>query len=463
MAKGLRMRWGAVSLLLAALAAPGWASAAPRRNVVLMIADGFGPQHLEATRLFSERVLHRPLCMVEVMKRGATGVLVNETADAIVTESAAAATQLATGRLANARVLSSSPDPAPAGTPFPTILELAQERGMRTGLVTTSGITDATPGAFAAHLPDRSAEDEVAAQELAHRVDVLMGGRKEFFQPRWTRGSGRKDERDLMDEARQAGYSVVESEEQLGRVQGGKVLGLFSQGNMAYELERAGTGQPSLAAMTAKTLALLAPGRRGFFAMIEGGRIDHAAHVNDAAAAIRDAVAFDEAVCVALEFQRRNPGTLLLVTSDHETGGMALIGHSKESAGKGYVGPDLAAIARARISLSTLVGQLGDAPSAAAVQEKVRDALGVELTEAEAQVVLDDTVRKLDPASYGSGRMVHTLAFVLRPHLRVAFSTGTHTASPLFVSGVGPGSGRLVGFHHNTDVFAVMKAALPGR
>jgi alkaline phosphatase len=451
-------------LALSVLVAPGWAPARAeaRRNVILMIADGFGPQHFEATWLFSERVLHRPLCMAEVMRRGATGVMVNDTADAVVTESAAAATQMATGRRATARVLSISPDPAPAGTPFETILELAQKRAMRTGLVTTSGITDATPGAFAAHVLDRGAEGEVAAQELSHGVDVLMGGRKEFFQPRWASGSARKDERDLLDEAREAGYSVVENEEQLERVAGGKVLGLFSHGNMAYELERAGSGQPSLAAMTSKALALLSGGRGGFFAMIEGGRIDHAAHSNDAATAIREGVAFDEAVCRALEFQRRHPETLLVVTSDHETGGMALIGNGKESAGKSYLGIDLQAIARARVSLETLVGQLGETPSAARVQEKVRDGLGIELTEAEAQAVLDDPIHALDPANYG-GKRIHSLAFVLRPYLRVAFSTQTHTASPLFVYGLGPGSRRLVGFHHNTDLFEVMKAALPGR
>jgi alkaline phosphatase len=109
--------------------------------------------------------------------------------------------------------------------------------------------------------------------------------------------------------------------------------------------------------MTVKTLEVLASNPRGFFAMIEGGRIDHAAHRNDAAATIQDALAFDEAVGAALDFQRRNPNTLLIVTADHETGGMALIGYSKDS--KEYIGIDLTAIQKARASFEVLADELG--------------------------------------------------------------------------------------------------------
>lgn len=452
-----RVRQLSLVVFTALLLVPGAARARGHRNVILMIGDGFGPQHFGATWLYSDRVLGRELCMVEVMQRGHTGYVVNDTADAIVTESAAAASQMATGQRAIARVLSVAPD----GTPYKTVLEIAQESGMATGLVTTSGITDATPGAFAAHLLNRNWEDKVAEQELAHGVDVLMGGRKEFFLPRSVAGSKRTDERDLTAEAQAAGYTVVQDAEALSQVTHGKVLGLFSFGNMAYELDRQGTTQPSLAAMTTKALRLLSRGHRGFFAMIEGGRIDHAAHRNDAAGVIRDALAFDEAVCVALEFQRRNPDTLLLITSDHETGGMALIGHSKESPATGnYVGIDLDAISRAKVSLESLFQQLGTPSSPAVIQDGVREALGIEITDAEAQLVFDDVMRSLDPANYSQARYVHTLAFVLRPYLRVAFSTGTHTASPLFAYGVGPGSPWLVGFHHNTELFGIIRAAM---
>ncbi len=402
MAGWTRARRAVAGLLAAALLAPapacagGHGDAGEHRDVILMIADGLGPQHLAAARIVSERVLDRPLCMAEVMRSGRTGYLLNDTADAIVTDSAAAATQMATGQRAIPRVLSMSPEPPPAGTVYRTILEIAQARGMATGLVTTSGITDATPGAFAAHVLDRGREAEVAEQELAHRVDVLMGGRRAFFLPRSAEGSRRGDERDLLAEARGAGYAVVEDERGLRQVTRGSVLGLFSLGDMAFEQARAGTGQPSRATMAEKALALLARGDRGFFVMIEGGRIDHAAHASDAADVVGDALAFDEAVCAARAFQRRHPEALLIVTSDHETGGLAIVGGGQDGAA----------------------------------------------------LVPDPAGRNVPPE-------------VAR--LRVVFATGGHTASPVMVYGVGPGSDRLAGLHHNTELFEIMEAALSGR
>ena len=341
-------------------------------------------------------------------------------------------------------------------TPCQTVLELAKVKGMATGLVTTSGITDATPAAFAAHVPHRSDEASVAAQQLQVGVDVLMGGRKQFFLPE-AQGGKRKDGRNLLDEARGAGYAVVGTASELQSASGGKILGLFNMGNMAFEIDRGKTAEPSLAEMAAKTLAVLAMNPKGFFVMIEGGRIDHAAHRNDAAATIRDTLAFDEAVGVALDFQRRNPDTLLIVTADHETGGMALIGHSKDS--QEYVGIDLSAIQKAQTSMELIVEELGKTPTPEKVREAVKRHLAIQITEDEAKVVADDTIRKLDPKNYSYARL-HSLALVLRPYLRVGWASQTHTASPLFAFGSGPGSEELVGFRHNTELFRIMKAAL---
>jgi alkaline phosphatase len=441
--------------------APQMAARGGARNVILMIADGFGPQHFGAAWLYSDRILHRPLCMVRLMNQGHTGYMVNDTADAIATESAAAASQMATGIKADVRVISMSPKPEPDGAPITTILEIAQEQGMSTGLVTTSGITDATPAAFAAHVLNRTSEDKIAVQELEHKVDVLMGGRRQYFLPKSASGSKRTDERDLIYEAERAGYSVVGTSKELDNVKDGRVLGLFSLGNMAYELERKSTQQPSLAEMAAKTFALLEKNPKGFFAMIEGGRIDHAAHWNDVAGVIHDSLAFDDAVCVALDFQRRHPNTLLIVASDHETGGMVLIGNSKASLASGnYAGIDLDAISKVKMSMETLIIKMGKSKSSATIRALVKQGLSIELTKAEAKTVVKDPIRKLDPANYSLAKYAHSLAFVLRPYFRVGFDTSTHTASPLFVFGAGPNASRLEGFHHNTDLFPIMKDAI---
>jgi len=448
-----RLRTIALLLVVGILLLPATGLAAQAKNIILMIGDGMGPSHFGAAWLYSNRILGKELRMVEVMKSGRTAYVVNDTADAIVTESAAAATQIACGVRVPARAVGMGPD---GKTPCQTVLELAKAKGMATGLVTTSGITDATPAAFAAHVPHRSDEVSVAAQELQFGVDVLMGGRKQFFLPE-AQGGKRKDGRNLLDEARGAGYAVVSTASELQSASGGKILGLFNMGNMGFEIDRAKTAEPSLAEMAAKTLAVLAMNPKGFFVMIEGGRIDHAAHRNDAAATKNDTLAFDEAVGVALDFQRLNPDTLLIVTADHETGGMALIGHSKDS--KEYVGIDLSAIQKAQTSMELIVEELGKTPTPEKIREVVKRHLAVEITEDEAKIVANDTIRKLDPSNY-SYATLHSLAFVLRPYLRVGWASQTHTASPLFAFGSGPGSEELVGFRHNTELFRIMKAAL---
>jgi alkaline phosphatase len=453
MNKPSRIRTIVLLLVVGILLLPISGLAAQTKNIILLIGDGMGPSQFGAGWLYCNRILGKELRMVELMKSGRTAYMVNDTADAIVTESAAAATQIACGVKVPARTVSMGSD---GKIHCKTVLELAKDKGMATGLVTTSGITDATPAAFAAHVPHRSDEVSVAAQELQAGVDVLLGGRKQFFLPE-AAGGKRKDGRDLTEEARRAGYAVVGTAGELKQATGSKILGLFNMGNMAYEIDRAKTSEPSLAEMTAKTLEVLSKNPKGFFAMIEAGRIDHAAHRNDAAGTIREVLAFDDAVGVALEFQQKNPDTLIIVTADHETGGMALIGHSKDS--KEYIGIDLSAIQKAQASFEIILDELGKNPTPEKIRDVVKKYTAIEITEEEAKMVANDTIRKLDPQNY-SYATLHSLAFVLRPYLRVGWGSQTHTASPLFAFGSGPGSEELVGFRHNTELFRMMKTAL---
>ena len=430
-------------LLLGILVTQAGCLGSQARNIILMIGDGMGPSQIGAAWNYSTRVQGKELYMVEVMKSGRTAYITNDNAGAIVTESAAAATQIATGVRVTAGVVAMSPD---GKTPLKTIMELAKDKRMGTGLVTTSEITDATPAAFAAHVAHRSDEASVALQQLHLGVDVLLGGGKRFFLPE-TMGGKRKDGRDLLEGSRRAGYTVVGTASEFQQANSGKILGLFTMGNMAYEIDRGKTAEPSLADMTAKTLEVLARNPKGFFVMIEGGRIDHAAHRNDAAGTIRDVLAFDDAVGVALDFQKRNPDTLLIVTADHETGGMAVVGN------------DLSAIQKAQASLEVILNELGNSPTPEMIRDAVKRHLGIELREAEAKVLADDTIRKPGLKNY-KNVSIHSLALVLRPYLGVSWASQTHTASPLFAFGSGPGSEEVVGFRHNTELFRIMKSAL---
>ncbi len=417
------------------------------KNIILMIGDGMGPAHVGIAHLYATKHLGRSLVMTEVMDKGRTAYMVNDTADSTVTESAAAATQMATGVRITARSISMGP----GGKVLKTILEIAKEKGKSAGLVTTSGITDATPAGFIAHVAHRSAEAEIADQMVKSGVQVLFGGRKAFFLPAGEKGL-RNDGRNLIDEARQNGYAVVESGEEMKAVRARKVLGLFSSGNMRFEIDRRESKQPSLAEMTAKALEVLDQNPRGFFLMAEAGRIDHASHHHDIAALISDMLAFDKAIKVAYDFQKAHPDTLLIITADHETGGVAVVPHSPTS--KEYEGMNFEAISKIKASHEIWGKELARDPAPEKIKEVFKKYFDIDLRDQEVALIKNHTLKDLD-----SRHFRNSIGFALRLYHRIGWATDTHTASPVFLWGVGPGSEKIRGWRHNTELFGIMKDA----
>jgi len=367
--------------------------AAQAKNIILMIGDGMGPAHVHIAWVYTTRQLGKNLVMTEVMDNGRTAYMVNDTADSTVTESAAAAVQMATG----VKVLAKSVGIGPDGKVLKTILEMAKEKGKATGLVTTSGITDATPAGFVAHVEHRSEEEKIADQLVKSDVNILFGGRKEFFLPQSEKGR-RKDGRNLLKDARENGYLVVETAEEMKKADGKKILGLFNQSNMLFEIDRKGSTEPSLAEMTTKALEVLSKKEQGFFLMVEGGRIDHAAHYYDIGSVISDTLAFDEAVKVAYDFQKANSDTLLIITADHETGGLVVLPYTPTS--KEYEGINLEAISKIKGSFSRRNRELGDNPSPEKIKEVIKNYYDIDLTEDQVKVIQENPLKKLDPRHF---------------------------------------------------------------
>jgi len=282
----------------------------PIKNVILLIGDGMALVHIAATRtlvLGAQGRLHIELIPV-------TGIIDHYAADEFVSGSAATATSLATGYKTNGGMIGVLPD----STPALSILEAAQDKGMATGLVATVTITHATPAAFAAHVLDRDLEDQIAEQLLKSKVNVLLGGGRALFKPGIPGyDMTRTDGRDLTVEARNAGYEYVETKEELTAAKGDNLLGLFSDGILFNR-----KSEPTLAEMTDKALEILSRNENGFFLMVEGSQIDWGAHDNDIQYTIREQLHFDLAIKSVVDFAMNNGETLVVVTSDHEAGGM---------------------------------------------------------------------------------------------------------------------------------------------
>lgn len=286
-------------------------------NVILFIPDGFGPASATMARDYLRRYEGVTELALDSLQTGSVRTF---STDSRVTDSAAGATAYATATKTYNGAIAVDTLKKPLGT----ILQAAERKGMATGLVVTSRITHATPASFSAHVPNRWMENDIAAQQIARGIDVILGGGKRHFVPSGVDGSKRKDSRNLIEEAQSDGYQFVEDRDALMNVDEGPVLGLFSMSHMSYEIDRDPAAQPSLAEMTEKAINLVSQNDDGYFLMVEGSRIDHAGHSNDAAAHLEDILAYNDAVATALKHAREDGNTLVVSVSDHETGGLSL-------------------------------------------------------------------------------------------------------------------------------------------
>jgi alkaline phosphatase len=282
------------------------------RNVILCIGDGMGYGQVALARLQTlgcEGRLHMEKLPIQ-------GMAWTHSADSLVTDSAAAGTALACGIKTTNQTVGQDPE----GIAYLSLTEAAMMRGMQTGLVATSSITHATPASFAAHVKRRKQETDIAAQIIDAGIHVLFGGGRKFFLPVSHPEGTREDGRDLIAEAREAGYQYVQSPADLWHAQSGRVLGLFQAEALETELP-----EPTLAELTQKAVRLLSDGNSaGFFLMVEGSQIDWACHANHVDNTVRQTLLFDEAVRVAADFALRDQQTLVVVTADHETGGLVV-------------------------------------------------------------------------------------------------------------------------------------------
>jgi alkaline phosphatase len=286
-------------------------AAADVRNVILVNGDGMGAAHREAGRLDQVGVDGR----LAMGSMPVTGLQTTDPEDpeAIVTDSAAAASAWATGEKTYNGAISVDVD----GEPLATLGTEAAEAGKATGLVTTTRVTDASPAAFFSNARDRGEEGEIARQYLAETgPDVVLGGGAEFWDG------------DLIAQADSQGYQHVTDADELDTADGDRLLGLFADRSMYPD----GSDDPSveysstvpLADMTRKALDVLGRDEDGFFLLVEEEAIDSMSHDNDGNQMLGAMRSLEAAVVVLREYVADHPDTLLVVTGDHDAGGLTI-------------------------------------------------------------------------------------------------------------------------------------------
>jgi alkaline phosphatase len=387
---------------------------AQAKNVIIFVGDGMGTSQRDLIRLATVG-LEGELAMDSLPYEGSSHT---NSADpkTFVTDSAAGGTALATGvKTYNGAIGVDTNE-----EPVETILEQAKRAGKSTGLVTDSQVTDATPASFGGHVPDREDQSEIARQYVEEsQPDVILGGGEDRWYPEDEAGAypdepeedpeekSRGTEGNLVERAEAEGYEYVSDADRLGTATGPRILGLFANEEMFQQKpEREGDSyEPviSLAEMTRKAIETLSEDEDGFFLLVEEEAIDEMSHQNNTPLTIEAGQALDEAVEVARSYAESDPETLLIVTADHETGGLAI-----ESLNEQQDDPDY-------------------------------------------------------PNESGEGRSAEDEPFSVAgsdQEYLVDWTTANHTAEDVPVTATGPGASELTGVFENTHIYEVMSRAI---
>lgn len=465
------------------------------RRIIHIVSDGMSIGTLTCSDLFSQSHRDRGLTWVKLLSdpRVRVGLMNTRSLNSLVTDSAAASSSWGSG----SRVTNGALNVLPNGTLLTPLYELFGQHRWARGLVTTAEITHATPAGFAVATKSRENANIIAAQYLDRKIEVLMGGGNPFFSK-----SKRKDKRDLRGDFATAGYSVVRDLAGLEKARTDTpLLGTFADSHLPYTLDqftnyKLRTSVPTLAQMTRAALTRLER-HDHFILQVEGARVDHAAHNSDAAAAIHDQIALDEAIDLCLDFQKAHPDTLIVITTDHGNSNLGLNGM-----GGGYrqTPQRFKALAQIKASYPEILERLQKAgqkikvpnpetdpedkldipdpmdkvvpPGEEKEKEKEKEKMA-SVYQVEPKAIIDiigeATGYKMSARRAGlfakvlrgeyqalydqMNSAVSQLGQLMANRLGIGWTGNTHTADLVQVVAIGPGSEKFTGVIQNTDIF----------
>lgn len=278
------------------------------KNVILMIGDGMSLMHVYSAWTANRGKLYLENCEV-------TGLSKTYCANKLVTDSGAGGTAMAIGQKTNYHSVGVDVN----GNPQPSLIKLAKQKGMSVGVAVTCRLWDATPADFCCHNTDRDNEDEIIADYVNCEADYVVGGGAKKFE-------NRKDGRNIFKELEQKGYQVARSWEECKNLKSGKIFAVTDSVDTPLPAERG----DRLAQSSLKGIELLNQNPNGFFMMIEGSQLDDYGHFNDLDLLMQETHDFDRTVGKILEWAAKDGETLVVVTADHETGGLTLIDGDKD-------------------------------------------------------------------------------------------------------------------------------------
>lgn len=432
------------------------------KNVIFLVSDGMSSGTLALADLVKQSEEGEKTHWVQLYESDKDyhrGLMDMASLDSNVTDSAAAASSWGCGK----RINNGGVNWGPSDEQYKPISKIFRDAGKATGLVTTTRLTHATPAGFAANVPQRGMEDEIAAQYYEREYDLLLGGGERQFS-----ADGRSDERDLFSEFEQKGYTVVKTKAELQQATlDGKILGTFYGSHLPYSVDHRTLPElqervPTLAELTDAALKRLDQHQNGFILQIEGGRVDHAAHGNCPSGLIYDQIAFDDAIKTVMDYTEGRDDTLVILTTDHGNANPGLGAY-----GPGYRHSPLMldTIKDYKHSFEWIHDQLGitwsdtsipDHVTVNRVRELIEYASNTRITEEEAIMAYKSLTGEFRAPFRNRSGNAGVFSGILANYNGIYFISTTHTADYVELASWGPGSDRIPTFVRNTDLFDLM-------
>ena len=434
----------------------------PVKNLIVLIPDGTSLATVSISRWY-QRFLDPALTKLAIDPY-ICGTVLTHSSNAPINDSAPATSTYMTGYPSLTGYVSTYPvsdkendivptDPSRAYHPLATLLEAARIIQQKsTGLVFTCEFPHATPADCAAHSYQRGKYEWIAPQMVHNDVDVVIGGGVSLLSE--------------TDEAylKVNGYGVYKNDITGMRTHmGDKMWVLFGEREMAYDIDRNPTQQPSLEEMTRIAIDKLSKNEQGFFLMVEGSKVDWAAHANDPVGAITDFLAFDKACAVALDFARRNGETAVVIVPDHGTGGISLGRRDCSAYDKMTLTEHFHVISQVKLTAEGFAKKLNEEP-VTSIQQLFHDYAGFELSEEEQQAIYqcrdyrnspvpasERSNKNISPALYSSS-LSGFVSKLITSKSCIGFTTGGHTGEEVFLAVYHPADTRPTGMVTNVEL-----------
>ncbi|WP_304518104.1 alkaline phosphatase [Cecembia rubra] len=422
------------------------------KNIIFLVSDGMSSGTLNMADILMRHKYGKPSTWINLYETNQVKRALMETASAnsFVTDSAAAGSAWGGG----IRVRNGALNIGPNGERPVPILQKFKSMGKAVGCVTSVQITHATPASFCVNNGSRNAMPEIAEDYLRLRFDVMLGGGANYFSP-----ERREDKRDLFEAYRQTGFDLVRNTKELQQTKGDKpIMGIFADEGLPYAIDRINDPGlketvPSLAEMTTKALDILKNKPNGFVMQVEGGKVDWAAHGNDAPALLYDQLDFDESVKVAMDFAINNGDTLVIMTTDHGNSNPGLF--YSNQANKNFE-----RLYETKASNEWVLNQIEPSFSSGRVRDLFMEYQKIPLKNEEVEAILASYKVGDDGLYNPSNLPFHQLAGLQSSYTSIQWAGTNHSADHVELAMYGPGSEKLKGFVRNYELHNFMLEAV---